>query len=161
MLQSAFYTSLLFACWAYALLHGGKPERIGASILGMGSIATFLVVSAPAARFGSVESGILFVDVAALAGFLALALRAERLWPLWLTALHAIGTAAHAVKLVAPGVIPWAYAFALAFWSYPMLLLLVLGTWQHRKRLVRHGADKSWSTFSSRSAPARRAGRGG
>ncbi|HZG08257.1 MAG TPA: hypothetical protein VEZ70_04660 [Allosphingosinicella sp.] len=157
---SAIYAALLFACSAYALLHGGKPERIGAAILGVGSIATFLVVSAPAARFGSVELGILFVDVAALAGFLALALRAERLWPLWLTALHAIGTAAHVVKLVAPDVIPWAYAFALAFWSYPMLLLLVLGTWQHRKRLARHGADKSWSTFSSRSAPARRAGPG-
>jgi hypothetical protein len=151
---------LLLSC-GYAVWHGGPPERVGAAIYVAGVLLTQLAASGAAGRYASVEAGILVVDAAMLLALLGLALHAERFWPLWVTALHGISTAGHVVKLVAPEVIPWAYAFALAFWSYPMLLLLVLGTWQHRKRLARHGADKSWSTFSSRSAPARRAGRGG
>lgn len=153
MLQSAIYFSLVFACWMYAMLRGGAPERIGITILAVGSVLTVVAVSGPARRFGSIEIGIFLVDVTALVGFLILAMRAERWWPLWVTSLQAIGTAAHAVKLVDPEVIRWAYAFALAFWSYPMLFLVALGTWNHQKRLAKFGVDKSWSSFSDRSAP--------
>ncbi|HEX6375201.1 MAG TPA: hypothetical protein VFZ91_05730 [Allosphingosinicella sp.] len=34
-----------------------------------------------------------------------------------------------------------------------MLFLLVLGTWNHQKRLAKYGVDKSWSSFSGRSDP--------
>lgn len=73
--------------------------------------------------------------------------------------LHLIGTAGHAVKAVDPHVIPKAYAFILAFWSYPMLLLLVAGTWNHQKRLAKYGVDKSWSHFPSRSGSPPETGR--
>jgi hypothetical protein len=150
MLQSLVYDTLAIACWLYAMLRGGAPEKIGATIVLVGSGLTFAAVSAPAVRFGSVEIGIFLVDAAALIGFLVLALRAERLWPLWVAALQTIGTAGHAVKLVDPTVIRWAYAFVLAFWSYPMLALIVVGTWNHQKRLARNGVDKSWSSSSDR-----------
>lgn len=149
MIQSLIYDALLLACWAYAMLKGGAPERIGASILLVGSALTFLAVTGPTARFASMEAGILAVDVAASIAFLVLALRAERFWPLWITGLQLIGTAGHVVKLVDPDVIRWAYAFVLAFWSYPMLFLLTLGTWLHQKRLARHGVDTSWSSSST------------
>jgi hypothetical protein len=158
MLQSILYDALAVACWLYAMLRGGAPERIGASIVLLGSGLTFAAVSSPAVRFGSLEIGIFLVDVAALLSFLVLALRAERLWPLWVTALQAIGTTAHAVKLVDPTVIRWAYAFALAFWSYPMLAIIATGTRNHQKRLARFGVDKSWSSSSLRSAPRPPAG---
>ena len=145
----AYYTILGLTC-LYVLLKGGAPERVGASIIGVGSILTTVALSAPAARFGSVEIGVLLVDIGALGAFLVLSLRAERFWPLCVTALQVIGTAAHAVKLVDPNVIRWAYAIALTLWTYLMLLLLVLGTWNHQKRLARNGVDKSWSTFSGR-----------
>lgn len=158
MVQSIAYFTLVGICWLYAVFRGGAPERIGTTVLAVGSILTVLAASAPAHRFGSVELGIFLVDVAALLGFLLIALRAERLWPLWVTALQAIGTAGHAVKLADPDLIPRGYAFALAFWSYPMLLLLVLGTYAHQKRLARFGADRSWSTFSDRWDRRRRTG---
>jgi hypothetical protein len=145
------YFTLLAICWLYAWFKGGSPERIGATILGVGSILSLAARSSGAGRFGSVESGILLVDVATLIGFGALALSAKRFWPLWLTALQAVGIAGHAVKLVDSATIPLAYAFILALWSYPMLLLIALGTWSHQRRLARFGADPSWSSFSSRS----------
>jgi hypothetical protein len=107
-------------------------------------------MSNPAARFGAVEEGVFLVDLAAFVAFLVLALRAERYWPLCIAALQAIGTAGHAAKLLDPGVIRSAYAFALSFWTYPMLLLVVIGTWNHQKRLARNGVDKSWSSSSDR-----------
>jgi hypothetical protein len=158
MLQSIAYFSLVFACWVYAIIRGGAPERVGVTILAVGSILTVVAVSAPTDRFGSVETGIFLVDVAALLAFLILALLAERFWPLWVAALQFVGTAGHAMKLMYPDVIPWAYAFALAFWSYPMLFLLALGTFNHQRRMARFGADRSWSSFSGRSGRPPRAG---
>jgi hypothetical protein len=145
------YFSLLALCWLYAWLKGGPPERIGATILAAGSILSLAARSSAAGRFGSVELGIFLVDVATLIGFLALALWAKRFWPLWLTALQTVGIAGHAVKLVDTATIPLAYAFILALWSYPMLLVIALGTWQHRRRLARFGTDPSWSNSSAHS----------
>jgi hypothetical protein len=158
MIESLIYDGLVFACWLYAMLRGGAPERICASILFFGSALTYAAVSEPAVRFASVEAGVFVVDVAALLGFMIVALCAERFWPLWITALQIIGTAGHAVKLVDPHVLRWGYAFALAFWSYPMLALLIAATWNHQKRLRLHGVDKSWSSFSGRWGLGRRLG---
>lgn len=150
MLPAYAYVTILVACWLYALLKGGAPERVGSTIIGFGSFMSLVAVSGPSARFVAVEVGVVLVDVAACVAFVILALRAERYWPLWVAALQCIGTAGHAAKLLDPGVIRLAYAFVLAFWTYPMLLLIVLGTWNHQKRLARNGVDKSWSTSSGR-----------
>jgi hypothetical protein len=153
MLPVHFYYAILALCCSYAALKGGAPERFGAAIFALASILSSVLVSSPAARFGSLEVGVFAVDTTMLLALLVLALRAERFWPLWAIALHLIETAGHAVKLVDPLVIPKAYAFILALWSYPMLFLLVAGTWNHQKRLAKFGVDKSWSSSSSRSAP--------
>jgi hypothetical protein len=150
VLPAHFYFAILAACCVYATLRGAAPERFGAAIFVVASILSFAVVSSPSARFGSLEVGVFAVDATVLVSLLVLALRAERFWPLWAIALHLIETAGHAVKAIDPLVIPKAYAFVLAFWSYPMLALLVLGTWNHQKRLAKNGVDKSWSTSSGR-----------
>lgn len=150
MLRVEFYYLLLVLCWGYALLKGGAPERIGATTIAIGSILSLAALSSPARSYRSVEIGIFLVDVVCLLVFLVLALRANRYWPLWVTALQAIGTAGHALRLVDPTMIRWGYAFALAFWSYPMLALIALGTWRHQRR-ARLGVDRSWSNSSGRS----------
>jgi hypothetical protein len=151
MLPVPVYYALLLLCWGYALLRGGAPERIAATIVLVGSLLTLAAVSNLAGSYASVETGVFLVDAATLVAFLILALRAERFWPIWLTALQLLGTTGHAIKLVDPDIIPRAYAFAAIFWSYLMLPLLALGTWRHQRRVALYGADKSWSTFSARS----------
>jgi len=153
MLPVPVYYALFVACALYVLLRGGAPEKVGTFILAVGSVLSVAAVSGPTGRFGAVEVGVLLVDVFTLLAFLVLALRAERYWPLCVTALQAIGTAGHAAKLLDPGVIRSAYAIVLSLWGYLMLLLIVLGTWNHQRRLARFGVDKSWSSFSGRSGP--------
>lgn len=150
MVNTLVYFAILFGCCVYTALRGSLPERIGAAILTLGSILTFVTLSSAATIYRSLEVGVFLVDVATLLAFLALALRADRLWPLCITAFQLVGTAGHAVKLVDPHVLPYAYAFALRFWSYPMMLMLLVGTWNHQRRLTRFGVDKSWSTSSDR-----------
>ena len=142
------YHFLLLACWAYALRRGGAPEKIGATILVVGSLLTSAAASGFPARFRSVEGGILIVDLICVVAFLALALRADRFWPLWVAALQIMGTAVHAAKFVDPAIVGRTYAFMLAIWSYPMILLMITGTWRHQQRLVRFGIDKSWSSWA-------------
>lgn len=150
------YQILLLACWAYALRRGGTPEKIGATILVIGSYLSYAAFRAHAAfpltqspgrdiSFQSVEFGVLTIDVLCSIAFLALALRADRFWPMWVAALQVLGTASHAVKYIDPEILGRTYAFMLAVWSYPMILLMVIGTWRHRRRLTRFNADRSWS----------------
>lgn len=146
-LENLIYDILMLSCWAYALLRGGAPERIGATVLVAGSYLSLYAFSGLPGGFTSLEAGVFRVDIAVFIAFLILALFAERFWPMWVASLQAMGTAGHLVKVVDPTIVPWAYAIVLLIWSYPIILLMVLGTWRHQKRLARFGADKSWSTF--------------
>ena len=159
MLRLIVFNVLLFGCFFYALLKGGGPEKAAATIFVVGSLLTPALATAQFSnRFSSVETGIFAVDLIGLIALLLVALFAERYWPIWVAALQAISTAAHAVRLADPTVIRWAYAFALAFWGYPILLLIIAGTWRHQKRLRLYGVDKSWSSFSGRWGLGRRLG---
>src|SRR5688572_21872331 len=100
MLPTPVYYTFLLACCAYVALRGAAPEKIGAAIILVGSILSTAALTSPARRFTSVEVGVLLVDVAAFVALLVLSLRAERFWPLWVTALQSIATVAHAVKLI-------------------------------------------------------------
>lgn len=137
---------LTIGCCVYALWRGGSPEKIAAIVLTSGWLLTVGVTSQSGA-FQSVEIGVLAVDLVCLLVFVAIAVRADRSWPIWVAALQLIGTAGHAARLVDPAIVPRAYAFMLAVWSYPMILLIIVGTWRHRQRLARFGVDNSWSNF--------------
>jgi len=154
-----YFDALLLASCGYAWGRGGPPERIAAGILFVGVVLTHFAYSGWSSRWSTVENGVFAVDLLVLISFLALALVAERFWILWMTALHLIGTMGHLVKLADPTLIPWGYRFAIAATSYPMCLLIAFGTWKHRQRLARFGADRSWSSFSVPSAPRRVTGR--
>lgn len=143
-----FYTLLLLAC-GYAGARGGAPERIVAATLMAGTIATWAVAigvgGSRTGHFYHVEIGILLVDAAMLAVLLAVALAADRFWPLWLTAIHSFGVVGHVAKAIDPAILSNVYQAAHAFSAYPGLILLIAATRAHRRRLARTGCDPSWS----------------
>jgi hypothetical protein len=155
MVRSGMAINLLFlacltATCVYAWAAGGAPERIGAALFAGGSIITFVTVSAVPIRFRDVEIGVFVVDVVTFLAFVLLALRANRFWPLWVSALLGLGVVSHLAILLHPRVIPWAYAVVLSIWSYPILLTIALGTLRHRQRRIANGADPSWTPSSAR-----------
>lgn len=146
MLPLPVYFALLTLCSLYAWIRGGWPERIGAVIMLMGSLLTLAVVSPLGERYRSVEVGVLAVDLVGTTCFILLALRANRFWPIWAAAflgLHVIG---HLGRWYAgPDIGRSAYAIVMVLWSYICLAIIALGTFNHRRRLARTGADPDWS----------------
>ena len=136
MLGPFVFIPLLLAVCVYAWWRGGADERIVAAACLAGTVATLLVVSPLRQRYANVEEGLLLVDAAVLAGFIAVALRSKRFWPLWVAGLQLTTFIGHLLKGVDQDLLPRAYGAALQFWSYPILIILALGTYrQHRRQL--------------------------
>lgn len=142
------YLGLLLICWAYALWAGGGPERIGVTAYTLSCFVTLAVLSAAPFSWRSPELGVFIVDVVMFFAFCILAIRADRFWPIWVSGLLGLGVLGHLARWAGPGVIPWAYRVVLTVWSYPILAIFAIGTFNHQRRLARNGADPSWSTSS-------------
>lgn len=118
----------------YALVRGSRDERQVAIICLFGAVVTTLVLSPLTARFKSMEEPVLLVDLAVLAGFLVVALRSERFWPLWVAGLQLTTIMGHLLKGVDSELLSRAYAASLNFWAYPIVLILGIGTWRSHNR---------------------------
>jgi len=134
MLPKPVYFGLLFLVFAYAFWRGRSDERFAAAVAVLATIATRFAISPSSIRYSSAEFGLLVVDSATLLAFVALALRSPRFWPLWVAGLQLTSTLAHLLKFVEGDLLPEAYAAALVFWSYPILLIILIGTWRTSQR---------------------------
>lgn len=144
MTRLILFLVLWLGCCLYALVRGGAPERIGATIFLTAALLSLAVEEPQGSRFDSIEIGVLIVDLGVLAGFTALALTASRFWPIWMSGMQGVQVLSHFAIAVNATVIPWAYWNAQTLWSYPMLMLLAAATAWHRSRLRSLGADPSW-----------------
>lgn len=144
MIRILIFDALLAGCCGYALWRGGQPERVVGGAFTVAYVATLASYASLATRFYTVEQGILIVDGALLAVLAAVAIRADRFWPLVVAALQLDTVGAHLLKVADAEVIRVTYALMIAVWSYPMLILLAIGTWRHRRRLTRAGHDRDW-----------------
>jgi hypothetical protein len=128
------FLTLLVLVALYAFLRGKRDERHVGIIMIVGMIASNLAVSPVQERFASVESNLMLVDLAVFAGFLWVALRSSRFWPLWVAGLQLTAMFGHVLKLIDMELFARAYGAALIFWAYPMVLILAIGTWRNDRR---------------------------
>lgn len=148
MSRLILFLVLWLGCCVYAFVRGGTPERIGATIFLAAALLSLAVAEPQGSRFDSVELGVLMVDLAVLAGFMMLALKANRFWPIWMSGMQAVQVLSHFAIAANATVIPWAYWNAQTLWSYPMLGLLAAAAAWHQTRLRTLGADPSWRRSS-------------
>lgn len=130
---------LLIATAAYAFLRGGRDERIVALICLVGAAVTHAVISPLHYRYQGIETAVLLVDAVMLAGFVAIALRSDRFWPLWMAGIQLTTLMGHAMKQVDSALLPRAYAASLGFWAYWTLAILAVGVWRHHHRTIAQG----------------------
>jgi len=131
------FAPLLLAVCLYAWLRGGGDERVVAATCLAGTFATMVVISPLRQRYSGVEEGLMLVDLAVLAGFVTVALRSKRFWPLWVAGLQLTTSLGHILKGIDQDLLPRAYGAALQFWSYPILVILAVGTFRSQRRLRR------------------------
>lgn len=99
--------------------------------MSLGSIASTLATGAFESAWTGLGSIVFYIDMFVLLALLGLTLMTDRFWPIWVTAFHVAAIAVHGAKSVAPDLAPWALATGSAFWAYPMLVALVIGTYEH------------------------------
>ncbi|HVL78580.1 MAG TPA: hypothetical protein VM346_04755 [Sphingomicrobium sp.] len=134
-----YWTLLIFTC-GYAFYRGGRYERLVALVCLAGTVATISVDTPLAERYVDFEGSVLMVDLFVLSAFVTIALYSDRFWPLWVAGLQLTTSIAHFLKAVQPDLIPQAYGIALRFWSYPILIILIVGTWRAHQRRLREQA---------------------
>jgi hypothetical protein len=129
-----FWGLLVLIC-GYAFWRGRKDERLAAAACLVATITTVVLIPPVALRYSKPDLVLLGIDVAMLAAFTAIALGSHRFWPLWVAGLQLTTTMSHAMKAIDPHLIPRAYAAASVFWSYPILLVIFVGTWRTRRKV--------------------------
>ncbi|WP_158611071.1 hypothetical protein [Aurantiacibacter spongiae] len=141
-LQFAVLLVTALAAWRW----GAGPERASIAVVlvvfGLGdAINHWLSHSGP--RFTTIEEGHLLLDMVAFILFGAIALLANRVYPLCLTALQGLVLLIHfAVGLSTTA--PLAYSILSLAPSYLLTLTLVAGMIAHWRRRRRYGPYRSW-----------------
>jgi hypothetical protein len=128
------YFALLALVSGYALLKGGREERFVAAVCVLASFASLAVFHPRDVSYHDFQPRVALIDLAVLGAFVGIALRTRRFWPLWVSGLQMTTAIGHVLKLLDPELVPVVYGAALASWSYPILLILAVGTWRaHRE----------------------------
>lgn len=128
-----FWALLLGSC-GFALWRGQHDARVVAIACLSATLATKILISPEHLRFSDIEIGLLLIDGAMMATFLHVALHSTRFWPLWIAGLQLTGSLGHLMKAIDLDLMPKAYAIATAFWAYPILIILAIGTWRGIRR---------------------------
>jgi hypothetical protein len=139
MVRLIFFYALMSSACAYALIRGKTDARIVGAVFMVGTFATLALRSSQAGGYSAVESGILAVDLACLAAFTYAALISDRFWPLWVAGFQLTTIFGHVLKAVQSDLLPLAYAAALRFWGYPILIVLAVAVWRSERRAKADG----------------------
>lgn len=140
--QWLFILLQIVAC-GYSVVRGGAPERITAVSF---VVAAFLtrVASTFDPSYQNIVTGVVVVDALLLAWLLGLSLTSARFWPMPMASMQCCGLLGHFAKLLGGDILPRAYFATVSLWGFPMMILLGVATWRHRRRLSRYGVDYAW-----------------
>ena len=147
MLRLVAFSVLLIGSCSYAFLRGRGNERLTAAVCVIASIASIALAGPVKLRYSHIEVGVFIVDLLTLAAFTYVALRSGRFWPLWISGLQLTTSIAHLLKAIEPDLVPIAYAAAERLWSYPILIILAVGTWRSNRRMRLQPTDQRTSDF--------------
>lgn len=125
------YRALMYGICGYALYRGRADARIVGAVFLVGDLATLALRSS---TYSSVETSVFVIDIIAFLAFTYAALISDRFWPLWVSGMQLTTSMGHVFKLIDSHLLPLAYAAALRFWAYPILIILAVGTWRSDRR---------------------------
>ncbi|MGX7894270.1 hypothetical protein [Tsuneonella sp. HG222] len=132
---------------ATALLFGGAPERIGGLVvLSMAVLQTLMHIVHPQ-FYHDVDPVSVVIDVFLFVNLLALAIYAERLWPVWGASLQILSLSAHFARALHFEMPEMVYGLMKAIPTLFFQLALIVGTINHRRIVKRLGSDVAWKEW--------------
>lgn len=138
--------ALMILAVAFAWRKGGAPERAAAMVIASMYVLDPLyhAIWGNVTLYDDLNVGHLAIDLMVLAGTATIALRARRIWTLWLVSVQLVALIAHGLRWMSATVDPLVYALMTRFPSYLQIALLILGTELHRRRTLRGINAPSW-----------------
>lgn len=126
------FAILLFGSCAYACFEGGKEGRWVSFLI---IIAAVLSIPASYLDYGwhRVQLPVLAVDLLLLLGLGIVALKSRRYWPIWMAGFHLVSIITHAARGIQSELPPIIYFALQAFWSLPVLMVMVAGIMLDRR----------------------------
>ncbi len=142
----AFFALLILSV-ALAFWKGGKPERLGALVIVMMTVLQLGWRLFSQRYFNTVDVAAVVVDTVGVFGFGTLAVYAQRVWPIWAASLQVLSIASHFAREVDLHVEPLVYFVLRSGPTFLVLLVLLLGTILHQRRLRSSGQDPAWTDW--------------
>jgi hypothetical protein len=150
--QTAAFALLALAAWRW----GGGPERALAAILVWFRVAdwTYHGIFQTSLQLADIDLAHFVIDAIACAAAFAVALYANRIYPLWFAAVQLLVVFAHLARELAMDIHPLVYAAGFMAPSYLQIIILGAGIWLHRRRERKHGPYRAWRLSSNHSPGA-------
>lgn len=127
---------------------GDEPERIvAAALMGMlifSGINLILFDHSPLST--NIDLGFFIIDGLTAAVLIAVALKANRIYTLWMAGFQIIALLAHFARGLTEAISPIAYVILVVGPSYFQIIILTFGIWLHHRRVRRHGTYRPWRT---------------
>ncbi len=141
------YNGMLVAISGYAVVRGGRPERIGAAVCLVASWGTAIIRFVVPAEWMPAAALVLFVDIAVIAIFFWLAITTIRFWPIWATGFALANVLGSAIGTILPQIQLFAFQTGSVAYAYLVLVVIALGVHglgRHADPVVRNGSRKLW-----------------
>lgn len=119
-----------------AVWKGGRYERLAGGAIFVAWVATVAIASM---RLWKPAWGVGVVDALLLVFLVVIALRSDRLWPIFAAGFHLLAVVTHVARLVDTRAGAWAYATAGVIFGYLLLSALGVGTynvWRARRQFA-------------------------
>jgi hypothetical protein len=144
MIHVLAFATAFFACFAYAFVAGGRPERYAILAQLMAFLVTLFLISFRWSSWLGLPVGVATADFALAVALIALALKANRLWTIVLAGMQVATVFAHLARFLSFPLPTAGYVIFVQFWAWPMLIVTTVGTYNHRVRTRRFGAEPDW-----------------
>lgn len=126
-----------------AWLWGGRAERIVSALYIAALAVSKLLKSDVAVDFHSIETGVLVADFMLVVSLAIVASRYGKQWIIFAASFQLISTLAHFARLIRSDLTPLAYSLMESASSYPALIALATGIYQHHQFVKRGVAERS------------------
>lgn len=131
---------------------GGGPERACSAVL-VGMIVVQLALrdfTGLESNYMSLDPVMFSIDCLGLAGFVIIALKANRFYPLVLAATQLVAFLAHLVRVLVEPVSSLAYYLLIAMPFWFQIIVLAVGLGRHVLRRSQHGYYADWRRLAPR-----------
>lgn len=137
----------------WAIWQGAAPERAVAAVFGgiLGLDRAYHALLATGWFWDGVDLGHVIIDAFGLLALVAIALRANRFYPICLASIQLFTLIAHVARSLMRDVELGAYGVLIVAPSYLLIVVFAAGLVLHRRRVRTHGPYRSWQTFSDHS----------